>query len=304
MSHRLRGFGGAENGLQGLYLAAQRPVRYIEFDTRHTRDNVIIVYHDPHVETEYGIRLIREMDIEGLKTQRFFDKDHSIVTLEEFLRTFKSIDCQAELCIDIKDFGLETQYVDLLTRLNLVRQTWIVSWIPETLVRIHDLLPEIKLCFSHVSFVNHTSLSNISNFLFERLNVCARIWGAARRRSSFFLQRLAAIKIFYDAYNGSPDRLKVSPFAVGFRHCHILPTLPQGNLGNILNSVSGAINVPYFLVDRSFVKTAHDRGIKVWVFFLDEERKLIRYVKKVRPDVALTNNAYLIPGVKDILSNS
>ena len=303
LTHRLNGFRVSESIIDGLRFAAQSLVSYIEIDTRHTRDNVIIVYHDPFLKDQYGVRLIREMDFQELESHPVFGKDRNIVALEQFLETFNSINCNATLCIDIKDFGLESQYTDLLKKFNLVKKTWIVSWIPEILFRIHHLLPEIKLCFSHFSFANHPWLFNITKFLFNKLDIYGKILTVVNRKSPFFLQRLSLIKTSHDAYNISPDRLKISTYDAGFRHCHFLSTFPQGDLENILSSISGAVTVPYYLIDRSFVEIAHKKGIKVWVFLLDREKKLARYLKQVRPDVVYTNNAYLIPGAKNILSH-
>lgn len=302
MSHRLRGFGVPENSLEGLRLASRTGIRFIEIDTRHTHDDVIIVYHYPFFESQNGIRPIKEMDFEEIKTQYSLDEDRSIVTLREFLETLKSINCDAMLCIDIKDFGLEKQYTDLITRLNLVKQTCIISWIPETLVRIHYLLPEIKLSFSHVSLMNYPWLFKILNFFLNQLDILGKALTIFPNKSSFFFKKHSVIKTYFDVYNGTPNRKISSLFSVGFRHCHFLSTFPQGELKEILKRVSGSITVPHVLTNRGFVKYAHSQGINVWVFSIHKKNKLNRYVKRVQPDNVFTDNPYLIPGMKDIIT--
>jgi len=294
ISHRLRGFGVPENSIEGLQLATKTSINYFEIDTRHTRDNIIIVYHYPCLRTKNGIKLIREMDFKQIKNQFLLDEDRAIVTLEEFLETFKSINNHSKLCIDIKDFGLENQYVDLITKLDLINRVWIVSWIPETLIQIHHLLPEIKLCFSHISMVNYPRFFKLLELLFNRLDVLQKLLRIIPITSSFNLIRHRLILVVFHTFNGTLNREKTLSHAVGFRHCHVLSSFPGGELGTILSKVSGAITVPYYLINSDFIQIARSRGLEVWVYCIDKKKKLIRYMERVGPDNVFTNNPYLI----------
>jgi len=298
LSHRLYGFSRTEASIGALRLAARTRVRHMEIDTRHTQDNAIIVSHKPYLRKHTGrIRLIREAKLEELKRGEFLGHEEGIVTLEEFLDIFSSITCDVNLCVDIKDFGLEARYVDLLCKFNLVKRSWIVSWIPETLVRVHHLIPEVRLCFSHISLACHPRLYGVSKWFLCASDLFWKKTGLANK-GPCFLRNLAAIKTFHNAYNEPPNRLQASPHAVGFQHAHFLPSLPQGDLGRIMSRVSGAICVPYFLINRSFVERAHHRRIEVWVFSIDTKRRLLPYMKRIGPDVVFTNNPDLIPGMK------
>jgi len=117
VAHRGSRYVAPENTLLAFKAAETIGADVLEFDVRLTSDNVLVIFHDSHVErTTNGTGRIRDKTLEEMKTldaaYRFsiFDKSgnvifpergkgHQVLTLQEFFKEFPN----ANINIEIKD---------------------------------------------------------------------------------------------------------------------------------------------------------------------------------------------------------
>ena len=150
LSHRLRGYADYENSASGLQKSLAHNVGNIEFDVRITKDDVLILGHDPFFETSSGkFDFYSNLTFEELsKVSKF-----PVETLESFLEEYsllRSKQNTAFLHIDIKFSGYEQETLNLILHYLNFDEFYIVSWLPEVLLKYHEISSEIRLCLSHI----------------------------------------------------------------------------------------------------------------------------------------------------------
>lgn len=299
LSHRLRGFGPNDSSLRGLRAAMAWDVQYLEIDTRLTRDDVIVVYHDSRLETcTNGKGLICDHPLTSLQELRYLDSTEPIHTLADFLTEFARGQCQGQLNIDIKDFGQAEQYVDLINRYELTDRVCIVSWIPEMLKTIHALAPTVPLSFSHVPI----SGGSIRLSAFKTLHRTMFMRGIAvvlRGLDIPFGYELDRFLVFSDTYDSPPEALLRAPHAKGYHHTHYVQGIVAGEMCEILRQSRGSVGVPVEAATGEYVKRAHELGLDVRVFSLDRERDITSHLRESDTDVIFTNRRELV--VPDLL---
>jgi glycerophosphoryl diester phosphodiesterase len=148
ISHRFRGFSEFENTVEGLRAALDFGVAQVEFDIRVTRCGTPLIYHDEAAVAPDGqsYKICDIMAKDRLSLGGVFEH---MPTAEDLLRAAAAHKNNARLLIDIKDAGFENMLVALVKRFRLEPQVVWVSWLPETLYAIHDLIPDAPLTLSH-----------------------------------------------------------------------------------------------------------------------------------------------------------
>ena len=148
ISHRFRGFSDHENTISSLIAALNFGVDQVEFDIRVTRCGTPLIYHDEAAKTNSG-------ELRHICSIMAGDRDHlggafaHMPTAESLFKAAAAHENKAKLLIDMKDAGFEDMLVALAKAYRLTDQIVWVSWLPETLYRIRDLLPNAELTLSH-----------------------------------------------------------------------------------------------------------------------------------------------------------
>lgn len=148
VSHRFRGFSPHENTIAGLNAALDFGADQVEFDIRVTKCGTPLIYHDEAAKTKSSL-VIRICDIMARDRQNIGGAFAHMPTAEALFEAAASHANKAKLLIDMKDAGFEDMLVALAKANNLTDRIVWVSWLPETLYAIRDLLPDAELTLSH-----------------------------------------------------------------------------------------------------------------------------------------------------------
>lgn len=286
LSHRLRGFSSHEGSIGALDAALAAGVRNIEIDTRLTSDAQILVFHDTRLDRltpNRGLIADYDISIRG-RLQYKSPPPEDLPTLDEFVTHFSRNSEDAELFIDIKDYGAEQQHCQIINDAGVADRTWIVSWCPQILLRVHQLDPDLRLSFSHIPLTRYRRL-------------LSRILPRCNGRPVRYLGRLLAlassgvdlldVEFHLDAYNlpmrsGEP--------MVGRFPIHLLSTLPVGELARSLLVCGGSLGIAAPFMTPAYVEGARAQGFKVFVFTIDDPRAVLTAVARCDPDIIFTNN--------------
>ncbi len=129
-----------ENTLSAIEYAIETGVDIVEVDVRRTKDNQLILLHDPDFKRWTG-RAIKPSDLtfEEIKTSITIDGE-SVATLEEAIQT---IDGKVGLFIEIKEPETVDDVLALIIKHKAVEWTAVISFYDEALVSAKNLLPSI-----------------------------------------------------------------------------------------------------------------------------------------------------------------
>jgi glycerophosphoryl diester phosphodiesterase len=125
----------SENTLASFDLCLQHGCDGFEFDVRITRDEVPVVGHDASFRG-VGLSGVKAGDLAPWQAQGY------LPTLEEVLRRYSPL---CFLDIEIKDAGAETRVLELLARYPPRRGYLLTSFLPEVLLRCHELDRTVEL---------------------------------------------------------------------------------------------------------------------------------------------------------------
>jgi glycerophosphoryl diester phosphodiesterase len=241
LSHRARGFGAPEHSAEALRRATRSSVAFIEIDTRASADGALFVHHDP-VTRSPRLRFA-QADTHALAAATTEDGE-PILRLEDALRMFAVRSHRAQrLCLDIKDHGFEEEHLRLVRRAGLEDHVHFISWIPQALVRLHQLGTTAPLHLSHASLLQFPALAWLS-----------RPWRRSIRRIGRF------VLMGHNRHEDPLDDLRH-----GFQHALVCDTLPAPLL-DILARSGGGICVHYALAGRRLGAFCREHGLELWVF--------------------------------------
>lgn len=148
ISHRFRGFSDPENTVKGLNAALDFGVQQVEFDIRVTRCGTPLIYHDEAAKTAAG-QSVKICEIMARDRPSLGGAFAHMPTAEALFEAAAAHPNKAKLLIDMKDAGFEDMLVALAKANGITEQIIWVSWLPETLYAIRDLLPQAELTLSH-----------------------------------------------------------------------------------------------------------------------------------------------------------
>jgi glycerophosphoryl diester phosphodiesterase len=126
-----------ENTLASFDLCLQHGCDGFEFDVRGTRDEVPVVGHDASFRGR-SLSRVPAGDLAPWQAQGF------LPTLEEVLRRYSPL---CFLDIEIKDAGVETRVLELLGRYAPQHGYVVTSFLPQVLLRLHELDAALELGF-------------------------------------------------------------------------------------------------------------------------------------------------------------
>ncbi len=148
VSHRFRGFSDHENTIIGLNAALDFGVDQVEFDIRVARCGTPLIYHDESAKTATG-KPVHICDVMARDRGSLGGTFAHMPTAEALFEAAAKHSNKAKLLIDMKDAGFEDMLVSLAQANRLTDRIVWVSWLPETLYAIRDLLPDAELTLSH-----------------------------------------------------------------------------------------------------------------------------------------------------------
>lgn len=141
--------GSAQNSITSLKLADKIGCYGSEFDVHLTKDNVIVVHHDPNV----GKIDIQTSTYKALKKERLRNGE-KIPTLEQYLDAAKDLKCK--LVLEIKkqkvqshEDSLVRQTVDMVKAKGLLNRMVWISFSGKACELLHQLLPD-----AHIQYLN------------------------------------------------------------------------------------------------------------------------------------------------------
>jgi glycerophosphoryl diester phosphodiesterase len=292
LSHRLRGFDGPEGSLGNLRRALDKGVRLFEVDTRHTCDQEIVVCHSPCLSTMTDRRgLICELPWIEVAQSRFVGyPNQRPARLGEFLEIVAAYR-DAEVWIDIKDYGLEELYVHHIVRYGLHQRARLISWMPQTLLRLAAMEPPLALGMSYFCCAKHPYLHHIARAVTVLLGKQARPLRAARHGR---LGDVWAVVPYFDLSEDIAVPAIPRELWAGYNHSHMIAGLPLNEVVHALRERQGAIGMLPSQATADIVDLAHEKGLLVYVYSIDDIASLQSLMDKSPVDIAFTNNANLL----------
>ena len=228
VSHRFRGFSPHENTIAGLNAALDFGVEQVEFDIRVSKCGTPLIYHDEAAKAKNG-KNNRICDIMARDKQSLGGAFEYMPTAEALFEAAAKHPNKAKLLIDMKDAGFEDMLVALAKANTITDRIGWVSWLPETLYAIRDLLPDADLTLSH--------------------------WCKDPNAN------VRALHQVFEARNGNIPRPRRRQI-IGERSGWFVDGPLQGEMRNLVQNVC----VPATMVTRELVENYQDDGMKVSAF--------------------------------------
>ena len=130
-----------ENTLRSFKKALEIGVNAVELDVRKTKDNQLVVIHDPDVKkTTNGKGLVNELTLKEIK-EFSTEKGEKIPTLKEVL---DFLGRKAKILIELEETGVEEKVLSIVHGNGLQKNVIIVSFIEDALRRIRELDKEVE----------------------------------------------------------------------------------------------------------------------------------------------------------------
>jgi len=296
LSHRLRGFDTRESTVLGLKNGLLAGACNAEFDVRMTRDGHPIAFHDPFFKADDGTwRYVDESDLAALRRQSALP---SLATLEEMCGCFAEYRTpDALLHVDVKTSGQESVIYLTIAKFDLLAHVVLVSWLPEVLVRFHELSPQTRLCFSHLSMARHRWLYPIAEMLSPLVERAAPAisWALGGVKPQLARETLAVRLQFHD--NGDPAAEPEAGDETRLTPGHVVPDLLKGTMLELLRSTAGIACVPLGLASRELGKAYRAQNIQLAVYSVKDMPTLNRVMAEIDPDIVYVDNADIIRAV-------
>ena len=276
LSHRLRGFGPPENTGAAMQAACKAGIRYLEIDTRASQDGVIYVRHDP------WISLLRSLSISPITAHNVEDSSRArrgeLFRLEEALQLFSNYsNASQKLCIDIKDYGFEDLHLELVRQAGLEARVHFVSWIPQTILRLHLLGTTSPLVLSYCDLGRFGWLGRTVERILENRFVRFGLY----------------VIIGRNRCSEAPGSL-----AQGFQHALFCADLPTA-LIEVLRNSRGGICVQRHLVNRKLIRRCARLGLQLWTFSVSTKASFVQLAKQPGVDVVFCDRAEAIARALD-----
>jgi glycerophosphoryl diester phosphodiesterase len=140
-----------ENTLRSFKKALEIGVDAVEFDVRKTKDNQLVVIHDPDVKrTTDGKGLVSELTLEEIKGFSA-EKGEKIPTLKEAL---DFLDKKVKIVIELKETGYEEKVLGAVHENGLEKNVVVVSFKEEALRKVKELDSEVETGLIYVKHKN------------------------------------------------------------------------------------------------------------------------------------------------------
>ncbi|NHJ21702.1 MAG: glycerophosphodiester phosphodiesterase [Candidatus Lokiarchaeota archaeon] len=131
-----------ENTLRAFEKAIELGADYIEFDVRKTKDNELIIIHDPlTLRTTKYLGFVNKMTLEKIKTLKI-KINQEIPTLRELIELSGN---KIRLLCEVKVRGIAKLLLKILEEMSVTKSTLIISFKHDVLHRIQKLNNDIQV---------------------------------------------------------------------------------------------------------------------------------------------------------------
>lgn len=157
-----------ENTMVSYQLAYELGADMIETDVQLTKDNHLVIMHDPTVNrttngtgrvADFTLEEIQQLDA-GIKYSEAFAGE-KIPTFKEFLQAFKGKN--VILLVELKDVGVEQQVIEEIEQEGMIDQVVLQSFNLESMIISNNLKPEIPVGYLYSAAVPTTETAKIGN---------------------------------------------------------------------------------------------------------------------------------------------
>jgi glycerophosphoryl diester phosphodiesterase len=261
LSHRLRGFGSSEHTVSALRAACGSAARFLEVDVRASQDGEMFLWHDAHTGRLAEINLaFANTPARQLAHVRYPNGD-AILSLREALQIFSAQAGERQiLCIDIKDYGFEERILQMVREAQLERQVCFISWIPQTLLRLHELGTAAPLVLSCCNVLDLGPVGTIMDSLLAN----------ARLRLGWIV-----------ALGHNKAVAELGSLTRGFQHGLVCRRIPESLLP-ALTSTRGGICVHRRLAGPRLIEYCQTTRLQLWVFSAATTEE---YLEDARPGI-------------------
>ncbi len=278
LSHRLRGFSTFEHTPSALDRACASAVPYLEVDTRVSNDGHIYLYHDARTGHDVNPTGVFARSPAAFLDQLRFITDEPLLTLKKALQRFQHRTFPNQiLCLDVKDYGFEEEHLQLVREAGLDDHVYFVSWIPQTLIRLHELGVETPL------FLSHWNLT---------------AWGKPGRLLTTLLRdKMFALgsHVIQGVNRAATD---LSAWRHGYSHKLVCQDVPDP-LRSTLSASEGGLCVHRSLYDEALATYCLQHGLKLWLHAVNTSRQYTHDAALPAVDVVFSDDA---PGVLEALA--
>lgn len=297
LSHRLRGFDTRESTVLGLSRALAAQVSHVEFDLRISRDQTLVAYHDPAIQTEHGDwQYVDDLDLSEL---RKCPVAASLATFDDMCGEFAAkASADTLLHVDVKIAGHETLIRDVLSAHRLLQRTVLVSWIPSVIQQFHALEPKVPLCFSHLTLTRaRWSLKPL-----EALGRDATISNLARLVAHPFpdlARELHSVRL-HVATDGQPNYVLTGKDRLRSNLGVVVPDMVTGEMQRILQASRGYVCIPLAMATPVLGEKYRDLGIKLAVFATASTKQTLTALHRQHPDIVYVDNAQVFAEIQTV----
>ena len=257
ISHRFRGFSQYENTLEGFIAALDFGVQYLEFDIRAAACGTPMIYHDEYAHDGQGTRRLL-CDYKASSYSALGGDFARMPSFDALLHTAAAHkNNTARLLIDIKDTGFEHEIHALVMLYKVQERTIYVSWQADVLFRLHEIAPEIPLCFSH--------------------------WSMA------VTPKIMTDHIVYKAKNGNVTPRSDSHI-IGERSGWSVDVPLTGKMLDILIASGGGVCVPQVMLTRALSDHYHEQALFVSTFSYTDWNAINEHDDKLNIDLYFIDN--------------
>lgn len=217
-------------------------------DIRASKSNTFYLFHGNHFGYEFAL--------DGTFANATDETLCSLTRIngEPLLPLTEALDFYAEevrhgnpqiLCLDIKDYGMEAQLLEMVRARDLEDHIIFVSWIPQSLTDLAKLGARTPLFFSHLN------ISCLGEMGRQFATSCAN----------------SEIEIGHLAFMGATSSLEELAPSLQRDHQHgwLMYRLPQPLMETLAQS-KGGICVPTFSVNETLLDECRENGLRLWVF--------------------------------------
>lgn len=255
ISHRLRGFDRHDATAAGLSKAIAARVPAIEIDLRLTKDKQFIINHDAWLPASRA--LIRDFTLRELQS-----RSPGLLPFAALIPHI--LQSSLQLFIDCKEYGYENELLQCISNAGIANRCTIVSWLPETLLKIHALAPAFPLCFSHYPVTSPFAGVLQRNALAFR-HFVQTVTGSIANAPLF---------LHHDAYN----RLDFAAYDLmdyrGTDHEHFVTVPVRGELASALIAVNGSVCIHQQHCTPALVSSHSNLGIRVMLYGIKTQANL------------------------------
>lgn len=270
LSHRLRGFSTFEHTPSALDRACASAVPYLEVDTRVSQDGHIYLYHDAQTGRDVNRACVFARSPAAQLDQLLFINDEPLLTLQTALQRFQNRTFSDQrLCLDVKDYGFEEKHLQLVRNAGLDDHVYFISWIPQTLLRLHELGVETPLFLSH---------SNLT------------AWGKPGRLLTALLRDKMFALGSYVIQGANRATSDLGRWRHGYNHALVCQQLPDPLLA-IMASSGGGLCVHRSLYDEALARYCLQHGLKLWLYAVNTPHQYAHDAALPAVDVVFSDDA-------------